>query len=156
VERLRGPEHNNKRVGAFTFCWGAWCAAHASAQGVQLDCLCNFHPSLRCEGFFGGSDVKLGGSVRCPTLLCAAGDDPDNVKPGGEIEKALRDKPFGDLCVLRAFPEMKHGFCNRGELSDAAVARDVDIVVELGFSMLCSQLCANNPDCKCTCANKKR
>ena len=59
-------------------------------------------------------------------MLLQAGNDPDNTKPGGAVHQALGKHPgFGAKCVVEDFPEMKHGWLPRGDLSQPAVARDV-------------------------------
>jgi len=45
-------------------------------------------------------------AFQMPVLLVPAGDDPDNVKPGGEVASLVEGK--GGASVV--FPEMKHGW----------------------------------------------
>jgi len=45
-------------------------------------------------------------AFQMPVLLLPAGDDPDNVKPGGEVASLVEGK--GGASVV--FPEMKHGW----------------------------------------------
>ena len=44
--------------------------------------------------------------LQMPVLLMPAGDDPDNVKPGGDVASLVEGK--GGASVV--FPDMKHGW----------------------------------------------
>ena len=59
-----------------------------------------FHPSLSAGVRMYGlsDDDALTRDVQCPTLLLPAGNDPDNVKPGGSTLVELASKPFGADC----------------------------------------------------------
>ena len=110
-------------VGAIGFCWGVWMGFKLSAHGL-LKCNVGCHPSLVVgEMLFNESSAEQAAAVKCPQLLCPAGNDPDNVKEGGEVPQVIRDK--GLECKVVVFPEMKHGWVPRGDASDATVARDV-------------------------------
>ena len=65
--------------------------------------------------------------------LFAAGNDPDDVKPGGSFEKILRAKDFGRNCVFVAFPDMQHGWVSRGDDRDPVIKRDVEKALHLTF-----------------------
>ena len=59
-------------------------------------------------------------------MLLQAGNDPENTKPGGAVHQALQQHlGFGSKCVVEEFPDMKHGWLPRGDLSQPAVSRDV-------------------------------
>ena len=45
-------------------------------------------------------------------MLLPAGNDPPNVKPGGDVEKVLKRK-FGDSIVVREFPGEKYKKTNK-------------------------------------------
>jgi len=55
-----------------------------------------------------------------PQLFMPAGNDHENVKPGGLGEQILGK----DQLTIIEFPDMKHGWTTRGDLSDANVERD--------------------------------
>ena len=95
-------------VGAIGFCWGVWAYSKASAEGVALKCGVGCHPSTKLEGWaFPGSELALVQAVRMPCLSMPAGNDGDNLKPGGDCHAAI-DKAGGSTVV---FPEMSHGAC---------------------------------------------
>ena len=59
----------------------------------------------------------------CPQLLLPAGNDPPNLKEGGEIVAIVQDK--AGACKTREFPHMSHGWVIRGDATQEDVARDV-------------------------------
>jgi len=109
-------------VGAIGFCWGVWALCKASSVGVPLKCGVGPHPSTRLEGMLGGDELAMMKAVKMPVLLMPAGDDPDNVKTGGEVAAAI----IAAGGATHEFPEMKHGWVGRGDLADPAVKRDVE------------------------------
>lgn len=117
------------RVGAIGFCWGAWAFCKASSEGVPLACGVGPHPSTRLEGMMGGDELTMMQAVKMPVLLMPAGNDPDNVKPEGEVAAAII--AAGGASV--EFPEMSHGWVSRGDISEAAVARDVEVAMRKGI-----------------------
>ena len=54
------------------------------------------------------------------TIIFPVGNDHANVKPGG-----LGAQILGDKLEIIEFPEMAHGWTTRGDVSNAAVNRDV-------------------------------
>ena len=60
----------------------------------QILAIGGMHPSLGIEQMFGGSQVELTKGVLCPVWLAPAGNDPVNVKEGGQVVKILQEK-FG-------------------------------------------------------------
>lgn len=112
-------------VGVVGFCWGVWALCKAASVGVPFKCGVGAHPSTRLEGMFGGegAEQSMIEKVTMPVLLLPAGNDPDNLKEGGAVSKALESK--GGSCIT--FPDMTHGWLCRGDLSDATVARDVEL-----------------------------
>eukprot|EP00211_Chloroparvula_japonica_P015036 CAMPEP_0119119724 /NCGR_PEP_ID=MMETSP1310-20130426/1087_1 /TAXON_ID=464262 /ORGANISM="Genus nov. species nov., Strain RCC2339" /LENGTH=253 /DNA_ID=CAMNT_0007109171 /DNA_START=78 /DNA_END=836 /DNA_ORIENTATION=- len=114
------------KYSAIGFCWGAWGIFHAAAEEspeLPMACGVNCHPSVRIEGFFGSNEVALAKKVRAPQILFPAGNDPDNVKEGGEVLKALESA--GVAAETHVFPDMVHGFMTRGDINDANTKRDV-------------------------------
>ncbi len=112
-------EQGASSVGAIGFCWGVWVLLKASAEGVPLKCGVGPHPSSKLEGMLGGSEIGMMGKVQMPTLLMPAGNDPDNIKPGGECQLLLAAQ--GGECHV--YPEMSHGWASRGDVKETTVAR---------------------------------
>ena len=130
-ENFRNPPLADKgcaSVGAVGFCWGAWVVWKLSATGkVQAGASC--HPSTKVEEvLWGRSEAALAKTVRCPQLLLPAGNDPANLKEGGELVEIIRGS--GLVCETFEFAEMRHGWSIRGDASDPAVARDVRAAVD--------------------------
>jgi len=126
--------HGFSKLGAVGFCWGSWPVLASCASG-NFSAGVSFHPSHPriCE-VQGLSQADLVGNVKCPQLMCPAGNDPPSVKENGSDHQILSKKPFGKECVFREFPDMAHGWVVRGDLSDATVARDVRIAMDLSTS----------------------
>ena len=101
------------KIGHLGTCWGAWAGFHTAASG-KLSCGVNCHPSVQLEGMFGGSDLALAETVKCPQMMLPAGGDNDNTKPGGEMQAIFDKQPWGSDCVYQEFPEMEHGWVPRG------------------------------------------
>lgn len=109
------------------FCWGVFPIFKASASG-KVHVAVDFHPSLQVTS---QTPEELAEAVKCPHLIVPGGNDPDFIKEGGSVEKVLKSKPFGDKVVVKTFKDMKHGWVNRGDLSDPTTARDVKAAMEL-------------------------
>ena len=119
LQRQRGATS----VAAVGFCWGAWAFAHASAAGVPLACGVGAHPALKNESNCGfGTEEELAARVTMPVLLLSAGDDPANVQEHGAATAALASR--GGRTI--SFPEMKHGWVTRGDLSVPRVKADTE------------------------------
>jgi len=117
-----------KKIGTMGFCWGGFivfniCADERVGAGV------GFHPVY--DKFF-VSVQKLTEAVKCPQLICPAENDSNEMKEGQKIEKTLR-KRLGDDVKIKTFPEMQHGFVNRGDMKDPKVERDVKEAIKLAF-----------------------
>ena len=80
---------------------------------------------------FTNCTLQLADTVQCPMMMLPAGGDPDNTKPGGEMNQLFDTKSFGADCRYQEFPEMEHGWVPRGDTSDERVARDVKAAMEL-------------------------
>eukprot|EP00927_Polykrikos_kofoidii_P048565 TRINITY_DN42829_c0_g1_i1.p1 TRINITY_DN42829_c0_g1~~TRINITY_DN42829_c0_g1_i1.p1 ORF type:complete len:771 (-),score=170.84 TRINITY_DN42829_c0_g1_i1:732-2990(-) len=113
-------------VGCMGFCWGVWAMCKAMSQGVPFKCGVGPHPSTRLEGFFGGDEQAMMEKVEVPVLLMPAGNDPDTLKTGGAIAKHVISKGGKSI----NFPDMAHGFASRGDLTNPAVARDVELAMK--------------------------
>ncbi len=61
-------------------------------------------------------------------MVAAAGNDLDWTKPGAEWEITSKELGFGENSRFYEFPEMAHGWANRGDINDAKIRRDVDLV----------------------------
>ncbi|CAK4659471.1 hypothetical protein LEN26_001781 [Aphanomyces euteiches] len=117
--------HGVTKIAAEGYCWGAWVVAKYSAYPSNaLSAGISFHPSWGAEQFFNGegSGAKIAEHITVPQLILAAGNDPDWLKPGGEVEKILESR--GIASKLREFPTATHGWVNRGDLNDPVVAKD--------------------------------
>jgi len=136
---LKG-EKSIEKFAMIGFCWGAWVNLHASVN-EEVVCAANVHPAFNLENFHGKPDndvsyffenkeAELTKLVKCPQLIYSASNDLPSIKGDGEIIKILKEKPFGDNCVFRDFPDVVHGFATRGDLEKPEVARDVKIVME--------------------------
>jgi dienelactone hydrolase len=119
-------------VGSIGFCWGVWAFCKASSQGVALKCGVGCHPSTRLEGMFGGNEVDMISATNMPSLFLSASDDPETLKEGGEIAGILASKGGS----VDTYPDMKHGFVSRGDLSDANVKRDVEDALNKAIAFL--------------------
>ncbi len=66
-----------------------------------------------------------------PQLFLPAGGDPDSVKPGGLACRVLGGPEGGNRAV--EFPDMRHGWTVRGDMSDPAVAAEIARAYGLTF-----------------------
>ena len=78
-------------------------------------------------GAFGGDLNKLMASVKTPTLLLPAGNDAPWKEDQESVQELKKNAPAFDL---KEFPEMKHGWSVRGDLTDPAVRRDVELAFD--------------------------
>uniref|UniRef100_A0A7S4B1N5 Dienelactone hydrolase domain-containing protein n=1 Tax=Chrysotila carterae TaxID=13221 RepID=A0A7S4B1N5_CHRCT len=127
-------ERGAQVIAGVGFCWGAYPVVKCSAAGIVSACV-SFHPSLKIGNmFFGEQEADLAAAVKGPQCYLPAGNDPP-MYTDGTIEKAVTDKA-GQPCVVKNFPEMKHGFVLRGDVSDPAVSRDVNAAIETAVAFL--------------------
>lgn len=115
-------------IGSVGFCWGSWIIFRASAAGMPIKAGANCHPSLRLEGFSGGTAEALTERINCPMMLASARNDPDNVQTGGEIANILSTK-FPSSEVV-SYPEVDHGWVSRGDIADETVAKSVKAALQ--------------------------
>jgi hypothetical protein len=85
---------------------------------------------------FGSPEVEQAEALKCPQLILPAGNDPDNLKAGGDVQRVLLSKPFGEDCEIHEFPDMKHGWVVRGDLNDPLCARDVKLALDMATEYL--------------------
>jgi len=78
------------------FCWGAWVnfkLANKNLTKYPLTTAANCHPSPIVETMFGKDLQKMYEDIsNCNMVLVPAGDDKDDVKKGGLVEKILKEK----------------------------------------------------------------
>jgi len=121
-----------RRIGFIGACWGAYIAMKACAsQNINVGI--SFHPSLKNKP---ETIEELARGVTCPQLILAAGNDPEEVKEGGIVERILKEKEFGEKVKIKTFEDMKHGWMIRGDLEREEVARDVKIAMEMSLDFL--------------------
>eukprot|EP00051_Salpingoeca_urceolata_P016597 m.221800 g.221800 ORF g.221800 m.221800 type:complete len:259 (-) comp18726_c0_seq3:105-881(-) len=129
-----------KSIGLWGFCWGSWAIFHICANPAVPASIkggVNCHPSLKLEAWvWESSPVELADKVTKPQLLNSASNDPDFVLEGGDVINKLKAKPFGADCDVKNFGDMQHGWVNRGDISQEAVARDVRLAIERGVAFL--------------------
>ncbi|CAK4625295.1 hypothetical protein LEN26_018059 [Aphanomyces euteiches] len=87
--------HNVNKVAALGYCWGAWIAArYSGVQANELRAAISFHPSWFLQDLLDGeegSGVKIAHDISVPQLILTAGNDRDWLKPGGDVERILKD-----------------------------------------------------------------
>jgi dienelactone hydrolase len=114
-------------IGAVGFCWGAWAVFKLSATG-KLDAGAGCHPSIGIGPLlFGEQESDIASAVKCPQLLCSAGNDPDYVKENGDLVNIVNG--LGYECRATEYPEMMHGWVIRGDATQENVARDVKAAI---------------------------
>ena len=70
----------------------------------------------------------------------AAGNDPDDYKNGGAVQKALPEA-VREASEFKAFPDMKHGWVIRGDTaSDEKIKRDVKDAVDRAKKFFAAKL----------------
>lgn len=114
-------EGGTKKIGLLGFCWGGWFVTRASSS-PEFCCAAACHPGVSdlC-GMLGEDPKTIAEEVQCPQFMLTAGDDKEDVKPGGLLDEVYKTKSFGDKCVFKTFEAMKHGWVVRGtaECSEA-------------------------------------
>lgn len=121
-----------RACGVAGFCWGAWPALVAAADGLAK-AVVMAHPSHRklMENFHTerGDPSSVFEATACPILLMPCGNDDPRDKAGGESEAALKRSAQAGSCVVTEFGKMTHGFILRGDVADPAVAAEVTTAV---------------------------
>merc|ERR1712038_1745798 len=74
------------------------------------------------------SEEEILKNVKCPQIFMPADGDHENTYPGG-----LGKKVLGDALEIVTFPDMKHGWTTRGDMSDPKVDRDVKKALNLAL-----------------------
>jgi len=116
------------KVGMMGFCYGGHPTCWTSKDDAEglVACGVVFHPSMQLEAPFGGDVEALLKGVQCPMLIAPAGNDVPMWAEDGAFGQALKASRRGAEVIFKEYPEMKHGWTVRGDLADAAVARDVE------------------------------
>jgi len=108
--------------GMASFCYGA-CSAAALSSLPGAKAHVGFHPSYQVFSLsFGPSMAQTLSAVKCPQLYCVAAND--QVTPGGPAEVTVRDVAKQEV-VVNEYPNQRHGWVNRGDVSKPEVASDV-------------------------------
>lgn len=113
--------------GSTGFCFGGWVGFHQATTG-KISAHVAAHPSLSAEEFKGFGLESLVKNVKSPIMMMPAGNDPENVKEGGDVEQWLEF--VGQKVEVNEFPDMFHGWVPRGNVSIPAVKRDVKLAME--------------------------
>lgn len=82
-----------------------------------------------------GSSLALIQGVKRPLLLLPAGNDPENIKEGGEIITALQAK-IPESATSNEFEDMKHGWSVRGDVSDPNIKAKVELALEKAYAFI--------------------
>jgi len=115
------------KFGGLGFCWGSWLVLH---MGPKLTAGAYCHPShTKVAPMIGESSDELVTSFPGPILCYAAGNDGDDVKPGGHDEKLVASKPWAAKNEFKVWPDNKHGFVSRFPFEEDQVARDYPLVI---------------------------
>ena len=90
-------------------------------QNVCFKAGVSFHPSHSpIAGILEESEEEILKNVKSPQIFMPADGDHENTYPGG-----LGKKVLGDGLGIIPFPDMKHGWTTRGDMTDPTVDRDV-------------------------------
>ena len=116
--------------GSVGYCWGGWAGFQQASTGKIISHV-SAHPSLKVENWiFGGSQEEMVKKVKSRNImLLPAGNDPDNIKSGGDVENWVSNVAGKEIEIFE-FPEMKHGFVPRGNVSISEVERDVKLAMQ--------------------------
>ena len=132
-------------VGLVGFCWGAYPVTRllATTNDLFKAGLC-FHPSLQVFTAIAEFGLKARLSqCHVPLAYLSARSDPGDVKPGGFADRVARENnPLYSKCLFKKYPDMIHGWVNRGDLGDATVERDVEDALRTAITFLDDALAA--------------
>jgi dienelactone hydrolase len=118
-------------ISSYGYCWGAYIGAAQSATAVPvLKGHVSFHPSWKVADVVsgeGGVDKMAQQITQVPQLLLSAGNDLENVREGGSVQRILKAQPgvVGELSDVVDFPDVVHGWVNRGDLADETIKKSV-------------------------------
>jgi dienelactone hydrolase len=88
---------------------------HVLGLGIpQVKCGVGFHPSMGIFRISGENTEDAVKRIQAPIMFLAAWLDAGDIKRGGMVDQALKEKPFYKECVFKTFDDMVHGWVNRG------------------------------------------
>mmetsp|Transcript_25470 Transcript_25470/g.37570 ORF Transcript_25470/g.37570 Transcript_25470/m.37570 type:complete len:263 (-) Transcript_25470:118-906(-) len=110
-------------IGMVGFCWGGWVVCKCASLSDKIRVAVVPHPSIQIEGgLMGGDNVALASQVHFPILLLPAGNDGAEYRDGGELLEVFKRNHAAS--ASEDYPDMRHGWASRGDMSDDAVRRD--------------------------------
>ncbi len=118
-----------KSTGTIGFCYGVYICFHLSESG-KFNAGVGFHPTL---DKFPESAQQLAEIVKCPFYLIPGGNDPAVIREGGDVEKILKSKPFGDKVHIQSWADVNHGWMPRGDLKQPEIANRYKEGMELAI-----------------------
>jgi len=123
-------KHGAKTYGSVGTCWGSYVVLRL-AEDVGFNAGVSFHPSHSpISGMIlQENEEEILKSVKCPQMFMPAEGDHANTYPDG-----LGKKVLGDALEIVTFPDMKHGWSVRGDISDPKVERDVQKCFNLALA----------------------
>lgn len=114
-----------QQIASYGYCWGAWVGARLSAvDKPAIRGHVSFHPSWRVENVLLGDSAveQLAARIKVPQLLLSAGNESDFVKANGSVHKILSENvALSAQSDVVDFPDVNHGWVNRGDLEQPAV-----------------------------------
>ena len=122
-------EKNIESCGLVGFCWGAFPMTHLLATSDYSDLInggCCFHPSVQIfKVLFDFNLPKYLSQCHKPLAYLAAKNDGPEVKPGGQVDLAMKSKADYPNCHFEVYENMQHGWVNRGDiLQDDKIKHD--------------------------------
>uniref|UniRef100_K3WXS2 Dienelactone hydrolase domain-containing protein n=1 Tax=Globisporangium ultimum (strain ATCC 200006 / CBS 805.95 / DAOM BR144) TaxID=431595 RepID=K3WXS2_GLOUD len=116
---------NVEHIASYGYCFGAWVGARLSVLDEPvLRGHVSFHPSWSRENSINGDGAveRLSERIKVPQLLLSASNDPDFVKANGSVHKILSSNAaIAALSDVVDFPDVNHGWVNRGDLENSKV-----------------------------------
>ena len=130
-------KEGKKEFASIGFCWGVWIIWRtlAADQNHKIKAAIGMHPSLGVEDFFKGDIKAITEKIHSAIFLAPAGNDPIDIKEGGEIINILR-KNNPEKVLTVDFPDMQHGWVVRGDLAISEVQRDYEKAMNLAKEFL--------------------
>ena len=121
-------------TGALGFCWGAYGVVKLACDG-KIGAGVSTHPSLKIgKMFFDEDEAQQVKPTKAPLQFLPAGNDDALYTDGSLVAES------GVEVASRAFPDMQHGWVPRGDTSDPAVARDVELALKASTDFFAKHL----------------
>jgi dienelactone hydrolase len=113
------------KIGLLGFCWGGWAITRASAMPM-FSCAVGAHPAPHVQYFQseGPKTSEIYEMIKCPMLFLMAQNDPSWYFPDGSVWKEIEKSSPKSKCYV--YPEMVHGWINRGDIRMGNVKRDFE------------------------------